>query len=465
MSQIVSMDQRVPTDHVGQPIYHLPAQDYIDKSYPSASSSFADPNGIQRFKKAKNYVSPPLQQRPQARNCQTSQNPRVKNINLQDLGQGFTGVNAREINLFTKHPKNVEGFDAPIVHQQNQRYKQLRKINNKDIIDDQESSHMGSYIATSPLQMNATLNENDHGRQRKDTSVQKRRREYLRNQEIQIIDFILKQYLRYRQKQFEYKNYRNSLEHSENQMQNMAQNFEYTYMMAYMKQRNIYSFSYFRKYNLDKFSNNPIAHRIAKQVLSSLDPYRQMEHVKIDDFVALRKKLIEKSIVQKIQLPQPMESHGVPINNALSQKDEVESELVRGGETGSNTIRNFGSSQSPKTRRGNHLAVLSAHHINGRQSVISDRSRASGSHTPDNLMVTFSETQDARQNVPSYQDYPTNPTPNNQLRLVNKKSTLPQHGNVHIQRDQSPKVKIVHRAAIFEQSIDVLNSNTFKPEM
>lgn len=47
-------------------------------------------------------------------------------------------------------------------------------------------------------------------------------------------------------------------------MQNMTQNFEYTYMMAYMKQRNIYSFSYFRKYNLDKFSNNPIASRIAK---------------------------------------------------------------------------------------------------------------------------------------------------------------------------------------------------------
>lgn len=87
----------------------------------------------------------------------------------------------------------------------------------------------------------------------------------MRNQEVMIIDFILKQYLRYRQKQSEYKNFKNSLENNnENQMQNMTQNFEYTYMMAYMKQRNIYSFSYFRKYNLDKFSNNPIASRIAK---------------------------------------------------------------------------------------------------------------------------------------------------------------------------------------------------------
>lgn len=71
---------------------------------------------------------------------------------------------------------------------------------------------MGSYIATSPMQMNSTLNENEHSRQRKDTSIQKRRREYLRDQEVMIIDFILKQYLRYRQKQSEYKNFRNSLE-------------------------------------------------------------------------------------------------------------------------------------------------------------------------------------------------------------------------------------------------------------
>ena len=70
-------------------------------------------------------------------------------------------------------------------------------------------------------------------------------------------------------------------------------------------------------------------------------------------------------------------------------------------------------------------------------------------------MVTFSETQDARQNG-------SGATPNNQLRLVNKKSTLPSQGNVHV---ESPKVKIVHRAAMFEQSIDVLNSNTFKPGM
>lgn len=93
--------------------------------------------------------------------------------------------------------------------------------------------------------------------------------------------------------------------------------------------------------------------------------------------------------------------------------------------------------------------MLSAHQINGRVSVISDRSRASGSHTPDNLMVTFSETQDARQTGAAYPDYAV-PSPNAQLRLVNKKSTLATHGNVHIQRNESPKVKIVHRAAIFE---------------